>query len=73
MELHNIKYNYIKEDEFLSYIDWLTRFKSPIYNLLRVSEKIITKNCLEPKFNSKKAEELSLFKKINSIMVLLPV
>ena len=65
MELTNIKIKEIKEEEFLLYLDWLTRFKNPINNLLRVSEKIITKNCVEPKFNTKKAEGLSFFKKID--------
>ncbi|MCQ2958364.1 MAG: hypothetical protein MJ180_05635, partial [Candidatus Gastranaerophilales bacterium] len=60
MNYENYKIQYIKEDEFLSYIDWLTRFKNPVNNLLRVCEKVITKNCLEPKFNIKKSEEMSL-------------
>ncbi len=64
MELGKTKIRYIKEEEFLSYLDWLTRFKNPINNLLRVSEKIITKNCEEPKFNKKKVSELSFFQKI---------
>ena len=46
MEFTNLKFKEIKEEEFLSYLDWLTRFKNPVNNLLRVSEKIITKNCL---------------------------
>ena len=69
MNLKNIKFNYIKEEEFLSYVDWLTRFKNPINNLLRVSEKIIAKNCLEPKFNTKKSAEMSLFKKIELAII----
>ena len=63
MDYTNYKISYIKKEEFFSYIDWLTRFKNPINNLLRVCEKIITKNCLSPKFNSKKTEEMSLFEK----------
>ncbi len=64
MESENIKINYIKEEEFLSYLDWLTRFKNPINNILRVSEKIITKNSISPKFSTKNAEKLSFFEKI---------
>ena len=63
MELNNLKIKYITEEEFISYIDWLTRLKNPINNLLRVCDKILIKNCLEPKFSTKKAEDMSLFKK----------
>ena len=44
MNLENVKIKYILEDEFLIYLDWLTRFKNPIDNFLRVCEKIIVKN-----------------------------
>lgn len=64
MNLENIKFKYIKEDEFLCYLDWLTRFKNPINNLLRVSEKIISKNITEPHFNIKKISELTFIQKI---------
>lgn len=64
MNLNDYKIKYIKEDEFLSYIDWLTRFKNPFYNFLRVSQKIITKNSVEPKFNTKKYEELEFKDKV---------
>ena len=64
MNLNNYKIKYIKEDEFLSYIDWLTRFKNPFNNFLRVAQKIITKNSVEPKFNTKKYEELDFKNKV---------
>ena len=64
MELKNHIIQYIKEDEFLLYLDWLTRFKNPIQNFLRVAQKIITKNSIEPKFNTKKFEELCIEDKI---------
>ena len=64
MNLKNYKIKYIKEDEFLSYIDWLTRFKNPFNNFLRVAQKIITKNSVEPKFNIKKFEELDFSDKV---------
>ena len=65
MNLESIKIKYIKEEEFLGYLDWLTRFKNPFENLLRVSEKIITKNSLSPKINSKKYSQLTFIEKIN--------
>ena len=64
MDLNNYKITYIKEDEFLSYIDWLTRFKNPFFNFLRVSQKIITKNTIAPKFNTKKFEDLDFESKV---------
>ena len=64
MEIEKTKIKYIKEEEFLSYLDWLTRFKNPINNLLRVSEKLIARNLIFPKYNAKKISELSFFEKI---------
>ncbi|MCR4881592.1 MAG: ATP-dependent endonuclease [bacterium] len=64
MDFNNYKIKYIQEEEFLSYIDWLTRFKNPFLNFLRTAQKIITKNSLEPKINTKKFEEMYFEEKV---------
>jgi len=64
MNFNNVKIKYINENEFLLYIDWLTRFKNPIDNLLRVCDKVILKNLLSPKFSAKKLQELDIYEKI---------
>ena len=64
MDFNNYKIKYINEDEFLSYTDWLTRFKNPFFNFLRTAQKIITKNTLEPKINTKKFEEMFFEEKV---------
>lgn len=64
MNFNNIKIKYINENEFLLYIDWLTRFKNPIDNLLRVCDKVVLKNLLAPKFSAKKLQELDIFEKV---------
>jgi len=65
MEFQNIKIKYINEQEFLSYLDWLTRFKNPIDNLIRVCDKLLVKNLIFPKFSAKKIQEITFFEKVN--------
>lgn len=64
MYTNDIKFKEITEDEFLCYLDWLTRFKNPINNILRVSEKILIRNLIAPKYNIRKISQLSFLEKI---------
>ncbi|MDD3594443.1 MAG: ATP-dependent endonuclease [Candidatus Gastranaerophilales bacterium] len=63
MELEYAKIKPLEMEDFIHYIDWLTRFKNPFFNINRVCDKIISKNLIAPAVSAKKTSELGLLDK----------